>query len=186
MAYAFVCTLLCPLTSLREAKQAVAHGAAELDLVINYPLLQRQSYSAVAQSIRAIRAAAPPPVVLKCILETSQLGLREIVAGCLLAADAGTDFVKTSTGFNGPGASVENVAIMKAVVLRSGVKVKASGGVRSLKDCLKMIEAGADRIGTSSGVIIMQEAAATATSSGDRLSAGAIHQTQSKDAGESY
>ena len=111
-------------------------------------------------------------MVLKLILETSQLTEAEIVAGCVLAASASFDFVKTSTGFNGRGASLDDVYLMHAAASELAkreigrrvdgkvvpMSVKASGGVRSLKDAMKMIEAGANRIGTSSGIWIMQEA----------------------------
>lgn len=104
----------------------------------------------------AVRNAAPRPIVLKVILETSQLSRREIIAACKIAEVAEADYVKTSTGFNGQGATRENVKLMKSVV-GDKVKVKASGGVRTLSDCVGMMEAGAERIGTSNGVGIMEE-----------------------------
>ncbi|KAI9817692.1 MAG: hypothetical protein M1832_004586 [Thelocarpon impressellum] len=143
---------------VREARAAVADGAQELDMVLNYQLLHDRAYSALFQSIEAVREAAPAPVVLKCILETSQLSEHEIVAGSIIAAEAGVDFVKTSTGFNGAGARAEDVALMANVAREKGVRVKASGGIRSLADCVKMVEAGAQRLGTSSGVRIIEEA----------------------------
>lgn len=141
----------------REAKLAVEGGALELDMVLNYPFLQCGAYGSVFDDIEAVRNAAPSPVLLKCILETSQLNREQIVAGCVIAAAAGVDFVKTSTGFKGSGATVEDVALMYSVVQGKGVQVKASGGVRNLRDCLEMIDAGADRIGASAGVKIMDE-----------------------------
>lgn len=128
--------------------------------MLNHSLLTTQldtlSYDEIFAELAALRSRVPPPVILKLILETSQLSRHGIVAACVVAKEAGFDFVKTSTGFNGPGATVENVKLMKAVV-GGGMAVKASGGVRSLGDCVKMIKAGAERIGASSGVAIMKE-----------------------------
>ncbi|KAK3172549.1 hypothetical protein OEA41_005872 [Lepraria neglecta] len=140
-----------------EAKNAVGAGATELDMVMNYELLKQKKYSEVYTDIAAVRDVAPYPIILKVILETSQLSPREIVAGCKIAEAAKADFVKTSTGFNGKGASQENVRLMKKVVGDS-MKVKASGGVKTVNDCVVMMEAGAERIGASSGVAIMEEA----------------------------
>ena len=106
--------------------------------------------------IASVRSVAPHPVILKVILETSQLSQFEIVAGCKISQCAGADFVKTSTGFNGPGATLHNVKLMKSLVGDS-VKVKASGGVKTVHDCVAMTKAGAERIGTSNGVHIMNE-----------------------------
>jgi deoxyribose-phosphate aldolase len=105
-------------------------------------------------------------VVIKLILETSQLNSRQILAASHLAAAANLDFIKTSTGFNGPGASLPNVQLMVGAaeylhatgVSKRQMQVKASGGVRSLEDAVKMLEAGATRLGTSSGLWILQQA----------------------------
>ncbi|KAK2808211.1 hypothetical protein FQN50_004952 [Emmonsiellopsis sp. PD_5] len=151
-----------------ETIAAVRDGAAELDMVLNYPKLKEGLYGDVYADVAAVRKAADDaatatttsiPVGLKVILETSQLAREQIVAGSLISCLAGADFVKTSTGFNGAGASVENVALMKAVceVVRKEVKVKASGGVRTAEDCVKMIRAGAERIGASAGLKIVEE-----------------------------
>ncbi|KAL4863762.1 hypothetical protein BDV12DRAFT_177048 [Aspergillus spectabilis] len=142
-----------------EARKAVELGATELDMVLNYPLLKAKQYLAVYEDILAVRKAAPSPVGLKVILETSQLSRDEIIAGSVLSCLAAADYIKTSTGFNGAGASVENVALMfeTAKTVGKGTKVKASGGVRSAADCIKMLKAGAERIGASSGVKIVQE-----------------------------
>ena len=126
-------------------------------MVMNYELLKQKKYSEVYTDIAAVRDVAPYPIILKVILETSQLSPREIVAGCKIAEAAKADFVKTSTGFNGKGASQENVRLMKTVVGDS-MEVKASGGVKTVNDCVVMMEAGAERIGASSGVAIMEEA----------------------------
>jgi deoxyribose-phosphate aldolase len=122
-------------------------------------------YSAIYRELASIRSLCPG-VVIKLILETSQLDARQILAASHLAAAANLDFIKTSTGFNGPGASLPNVQLMVAAaeyLAARGVgsrqmQVKASGGVRSLEDAVKMLEAGATRLGTSSGLWIMQQA----------------------------
>ena len=126
-------------------------------MVMNYDLLKQKHYSEVYTDIVAVRDVAPRPIVLKVILETSQLIPSEIVAGCKIAEAAGADYVKTSTGFNGQGATQENVRLMRSVV-GDNMKVKASGGVKTVNDCVVMMEAGAERIGTSNGVGIMDGA----------------------------
>ena len=126
-------------------------------MVINWPLLKQERYSEVYSDIAAVRNVAPHPTVLKVILETSQLSRFEIIAGCKIAQAAMADYVKTSTGFNGQGATQENVSLMKNVV-GDDMKVKASGGVKSVNECAAMMGAGAERIGTSNGVKIMDEA----------------------------
>lgn len=126
-------------------------------MVLNWPQLKVQNYETVYTDIAAVRMMAPHPIVLKVILETSQLSQYEIVAGCTISQAAGADFVKTSTGFNGSGASLENVRLMKSIV-GDNVRVKASGGIRTVDGCVAMMEAGAERIGTSNGVWIMNEA----------------------------
>lgn len=128
-------------------------------MVINWPLLKKEHYSEVYSDIAAVRNVAPHPIILKVILETSQLSRCEIIAGCKIAEAAKADFVKTSTGFNGPGATIENVRLMKSVVGDS-MNVKASGGVKTVNECVAMMEAGAERIGTSNGVWIMDESQA--------------------------
>lgn len=142
-----------------EARKAIELGASELDMVMNYPLLHEGKYREVYEDVAAVRAVASHPTVLKVILETSQLCEGEIVAGTAIVAMAGADYVKTSTGYKGQGATVPNVELMHAVVDATGnrCKVKASGGVRSAEDCVKMLNAGAARIGASSGVRISKE-----------------------------
>lgn len=146
-----------------EAKQCTADGAHELDMVLNYPLLLSTppEYAGCYADVRAVRDAAPAPTVLKAILETSQLSVAQIVAASVIAVEAGVDFVKTSTGFRGGGATEEHVRVMRWVAERHGqgrVGVKASGGVRTLADAEGMIRAGASRIGTSGGVGIVRQA----------------------------
>ncbi|KAK4694617.1 deoxyribose-phosphate aldolase, partial [Lecanoromycetidae sp. Uapishka_2] len=119
----------------REAAKAIKAGATELDMVINYTLLKQGLYSQVYSDIAAVRNVAPHPVVLKVILETAQLSSNEIIAACKIAEAAQADFVKTSTGFNGKGATRENVQLMKSVV-GGHMKVKASGGVKTVNECI--------------------------------------------------
>lgn len=128
-------------------------------------------YSAIYRELASLRALCRAPTVLKLILETSQLSPAQILAAAHLAAAANFDFIKTSTGFNGPGATLPNVRLMVTAVeylsnatdgspARGGgrkMEVKASGGIRGLEDARKMLEAGATRLGTSSGVWIMQD-----------------------------
>lgn len=133
--------------------------------MINYEDLKAQDYSKVYKELATLRMQAPHPVMLKLILETSQLDRSQIIAGCALAAAAHYDFVKTSTGFKGHGATIEHVRLMKAccdnvsVVNGTGrkMRVKASGGIRTIEDAVKMLEAGASRLGTSGGVWIVKE-----------------------------
>ncbi len=126
-------------------------------MVLNWVQLKAKNYEHVYTDIAAIRNIAPHPILLKVILETSQLSRSDIIAGCKIAEAARADFVKTSTGLNGPGATIENVRLMKAMV-GDDVKVKASGGVKTIHECLAMMKAGAERIGTSNGVGIINEA----------------------------
>jgi deoxyribose-phosphate aldolase len=125
-------------------------------------------YSAIYRELASIRSLCPSPTTLKLILETSQLTPQQILAASHLAAAASFDFIKTSTGFNGPGASLPNIQLMVGAaeylasqgVGKKKMEVKASGGVRGLDTAVQMLEAGATRLGTSSGLWIMQEARA--------------------------
>lgn len=128
-------------------------------MVLNYDLLKQGDFSTVYTELAAVRQAAPVPIALKVILETSQLSHSDIIAGCKIAEAAQFDFVKTSTGFKGGGATEEHVSLMRKTV-GDKLRVKASGGIKTVKDCIAMMEAGADRIGTSNGVWIMEEAKA--------------------------
>lgn len=136
-----------------EALECIKNGAHEIDMVINLAALKEGRDQLVLDEIRLVKEACGQGL-LKVIIETSQLSRDEIIRACRLSDEAGADFVKTSTGFQGGGASIEDVSLMSSV---SKARVKASGGIRSLKDSLAMIEAGASRIGTSSGLKIMQE-----------------------------
>lgn len=135
-----------------EAGAALRDGAQELDLVAPLPDLRAGRYARVFEDLRAVIAASAAPV--KVILETVLLTADQKVAGAAVALAAGAAFVKTSTGFAGGGATVEDVALLKAVV-GGRAEVKASGGVRTAADALAMIRAGATRIGTSAGVAIV-------------------------------
>jgi deoxyribose-phosphate aldolase len=149
-----------------EALGAAKDGAHELDAVLNRGVLKDGLYSAVFAELHAIREACPKSE-LKLIFETSELSTDEVLKACVLAYEARWEYVKTSTGFCGRGASLEDVELMSNVatimqkkgkgVGRSPTKVKASGGVRSWKDAVEMVQKGASRIGTSRGVGITVE-----------------------------
>lgn len=136
-----------------ETKDAIANGATEIDMVINIGALKNGEFDVVLDDIKAVVDAANGTLV-KVIIETSLLSAEEKEKACELAVQAGAHFVKTSTGFSTGGATVEDVALMRKTV-GMNVGVKASGGVRSLADMQKMVEAGANRIGASSGVAII-------------------------------
>ena len=141
-------------TKLFETKEAIENGAKEIDMVINVAKLKDQDYDYVKNEIKVLKDACGS-LTLKVIIETCYLTKDEIRKVSELALEAGADFVKTSTGFGTGGALVEDVAIMKSVV-GDKAYVKASGGVKTHADAIKMIEAGADRIGTSNGIDIMK------------------------------
>ena len=139
-----------------EAQKAVQDGADEVDMVINVSKLKDKEYDYIKQDIEAVKAACEGKI-LKVILETDLLTKEEIKKACELCVEAKADFVKTSTGFvkNGVGAKVEDVKLMSETVKPYGLGVKASGGIRDKEKALALIEAGADRLGTSSGVAIV-------------------------------
>lgn len=137
-----------------ETRDALKHGADEIDMVINLGALKSGDYDTVLSDISAVRKACEGHI-LKVIIETSQLTEEEKVKTCELAAKAGADFVKTSTGFTGGGATAADVALMRKSI-PANMQVKASGGVRSREDFDAMVAAGATRIGTSSGVKIIE------------------------------
>ena len=138
-----------------ETIDAVKNGADEIDMVINGGKLKDGEYDYVADEISKIKFACQGRN-LKVILETDLLTPDEIKTACELCIKGGADFVKTSTGFvkNGVGAKAEDVKLMYETVKSAGLQVKASGGIRDKETALKMIEAGAIRLGTSSGVVI--------------------------------
>lgn len=137
-----------------ETEDALKNGADEIDMVINIGALKAQEYQTVLQDIQAVRKACMGHV-LKVIIETSQLTDEEKVKACELSAQAEADFVKTSTGFTGGGATAPDVALMRKSI-PAHMQVKASGGVRSRADFDAMVAAGATRIGASSGVKIVE------------------------------
>ncbi len=142
-----------------EAVKAVENGAEELDMVINLSVLKSGDYEAVGRDVAAVVDVKrlSKEIVVKVIIETACLRNEEKVIACRLVKEAGADFVKTSTGFFGKGASVEDVRLMRQTV-GSDFGVKAAGGVRTYADAVAMIEAGANRIGTSTAVAIIEGA----------------------------
>lgn len=141
-----------------EAKTAVENGAQEVDMVINIGALKDKDYDYVTKDIAAVVEASKPAIV-KVIIEACLLTDEEKVEACKCSMNAKAEFVKTSTGFSTHGATPEDVALMKKTV-GDVCKVKAAGGVRSYDDAMKMIEAGADRLGCSAGIKVMEEAKA--------------------------
>ncbi|MFC0273185.1 deoxyribose-phosphate aldolase [Metabacillus herbersteinensis] len=138
-----------------ETMDAIKNGATEVDMVISIGMLKSGNDQAVEEDIRMVVDAACRKALVKVIIETSLLTEEEKVRACKMSLRAGADFVKTSTGFSTGGATVEDVALMRSVVAyKAGVK--ASGGIRDLNDLMEMAEAGANRMGTSSGVKIMK------------------------------
>lgn len=137
-----------------ETKQAVSDGADEIDMVISVGNLKDKKYDLVLEDIKAVVKAADGKLV-KVILETCLLTKEEIVKACELTVEAKADFVKTSTGFSTGGATEEDIRLMRQTV-GPNFGVKASGGVRNYEDAMTMINAGATRIGASSGIKIME------------------------------
>lgn len=141
-----------------EARQVLEDGASEIDMVIHIGALKGGEYEKVLEEIAAVVTEAHAHrASVKVILEMALLTLTEKIWGCLLSQAAGADFVKTSTGFGPGGATVEDVSLMRRVV-GAQMGVKAAGGIRTLKDAQAMLRAGANRLGSSSGVSILQEA----------------------------
>lgn len=143
-----------PAVKAFETKDAIANGADEIDMVINIGALKDKNYDLVLEDIKAVVEASGDKLV-KVIIEACLLTDEEKVKACELSKEAGADFVKTSTGFSTGGATVEDVALMRKTV-GPDMGVKASGGARSYADAIAFIEAGANRIGASSGVAIMK------------------------------
>lgn len=139
-----------------ETSKAVEDGADEIDMVLNVSKLKDKDYDFIINDIKTVKTACKDKP-LKVILETDLLTKEEIKKACELCIEAKADFVKTSTGFvkNGVGAKAEDVKLMFDTVSPYGLKVKASGGIRDKEAAIKMLEAGAERLGTSSGVKIV-------------------------------
>ena len=146
----FPCGSTFPEIKLREAEKCVEQGADEIDMVMNIGALKERNTELVKDEIRKISEL---PIVLKVIIETGLLTDEEKILACKVSAEGGADFVKTSTGFtkNSKPATVSDVELMYKTVKDSGVKVKASGGIRDYETAISMINAGASRIGTSQG-----------------------------------
>jgi deoxyribose-phosphate aldolase len=140
-----------------EAERVIRNGAQEIDVVINLSALKSGDYELVEEDLRGVvKVAKTKEVATKVIIEACYLTDKEKVAACLLAEKVGADFVKTSTGFGPGGATVHDVQLMRRV-LSDKIGVKAAGGIRTLRDVIKMVKAGASRIGTSHGVAIAKE-----------------------------
>ena len=138
-----------------EAQCAIEDGATEIDMVINIGALKDKEYELVLDDIKAVRNVCEPgKITLKVIIETCLLTDDEKIKACELSLEAKADFVKTSTGFSTGGATTEDVALMRKVV-GDNAYVKASGGIRDKETALKMVNAGADRLGTSATVNIV-------------------------------
>jgi deoxyribose-phosphate aldolase len=149
-----------PEFKVYETLSCINSGASEIDMVINVGALKSEAYGLVMNEVQAVVGTAHNQgALVKVILETSLLTRREKIIACLISKSAGADFVKTSTGFGTGGATVEDVELMRRVI-GSEMGVKAAGGIRSLSDAMAMIKAGANRLGASAGVKILQEAEA--------------------------
>lgn len=145
-----------PETKAFETKDAIENGADEIDMVINIGALKSGEPDLVEHDIKAVKAVAADNAVLKVIIETSLLTDEEKTLVCQIAKRAGAEFVKTSTGFSSGGATATDIALMRKAV-GEVMGIKASGGVRTIGDVEKMTEAGATRIGSSSGVDIVKK-----------------------------
>lgn len=144
-------------TKIAEIQDAINHGAGEIDMVMNIGALKSGDLDTLEKDIAAcVEIAKKHNTLIKVILETCLLTTDEIITACKIAKKAGANFVKTSTGFNSAGATVEHIKLMRQTV-GPDMGVKASGGIRSLQSALDMINAGASRIGSSAGVTIMEE-----------------------------
>jgi len=143
-------------TKVFEAKEAFENGADEIDMVINIGAMLSGNTDYVYEEIKSIVDVAKEysNKIVKVIIETSELDNEKKIEACKIAAAAGADYVKTSTGFSKSGAKYEDILLMRKAV-GSKVKIKASGGIRTFEDALLMIQAGASRIGTSNGVAIV-------------------------------
>ncbi|MGQ9530747.1 MAG: deoxyribose-phosphate aldolase [Candidatus Bathycorpusculaceae bacterium] len=142
-----------------EAVKAVEDGAEELDMVINLSALRSGDYDFVKRDITAVVDAKrlSKEIIVKVIIETAYLTRNEKVMACKLVKEAGADFVKTSTGLFGKGATIEDVRLMRRIVGKN-MGVKAAGGIRTYADAIAFIEAGANRIGTSTAATIIKGA----------------------------
>ena len=151
---------LLPEFKVYETLGCLSAGASEIDMVINIGALKSEAFGLIMNEIQAVtQTAHNQGAITKVILETALLTRREKILVCLISKEAGADFVKTSTGFGTGGATIEDVELMRRVV-GSDMGVKAAGGIRTYSDAIAMIKAGANRLGASAGVKIVQEAEA--------------------------
>ena len=149
-----------PEFKVYETLACINAGAAEIDMVINIGALKSEAFGLVMNEIQTVTGTAHNQgALVKVILETALLTRREKIIACLISQAAGADFVKTSTGFGTGGATIEDVELMRRVI-GSEMGVKAAGGIRTYADAVAMIKAGANRLGASAGVKIVQEAEA--------------------------
>ena len=137
-----------------EAKKAIEYGASEIDMVVNISDVKNGDYEKVEEEIKAIKEAVGDRI-LKVIIETCYLTKEEKIAMCEAVTNAGADYIKTSTGFGTDGARMEDVLLFKEYI-GENVKIKAAGGVRTKEDLIAFIEAGCDRIGTSSAIKMLK------------------------------
>jgi deoxyribose-phosphate aldolase len=142
------------LSKVYETKNAVANGAQEIDVVMNLARFKSGEYDAVLEDMRGVAEAARENALLKVIIETCYLTPDEIEIASRLVQDAGADFVKTSTGTAGGGATADDIRRIRRAVGASAIGIKASGGIKTVEMALQMLDAGANRIGTSSGVAL--------------------------------
>ncbi len=149
-----------PEIKVYETLASLSDGASEIDMVINIGALKSEAYGLVLNEVQAVtQTTHNQGAITKVILETALLTKREKILACLICKAAGADFVKTSTGFGPGGATTEDVDLMRRVV-GSEMGIKAAGGIRTYADAVAMIKAGANRLGASAGVKIVQEAEA--------------------------
>ncbi len=142
-------------TKVFETEDAIRDGADEIDMVINIGALKDKDYDVVRNDIQSVITAARGKAIVKVIIESCLLSEDEIVKVCEICVDAGADYVKTSTGFSTGGATIEAISLMKRTI-KDKANIKASGGIRTYEDAISFINAGADRIGTSNGVVIIE------------------------------
>jgi deoxyribose-phosphate aldolase len=149
---------------IKEAEIACKDGADEIDMVMNIGALKSGDWKSVENEIEGVREVVGNERVLKVIIETCLLSKEEKIRATKIVMDCRADFVKTSTGFSVAGATLDDLRLLKELV-KDRIKVKASGGIRDYQTAIKMIDAGADRIGTSAGVKIVQELGKSLTQS---------------------
>jgi deoxyribose-phosphate aldolase len=145
-------------TKIFEAQNALENGATEIDVVMNIAQFKSMAYISVREEIKALSELAhEKSAQIKLIIETDYLDSFDLYTACEIGVEAGVDYIKTSTGFAANGADLETVRKMRSI-LPAGIKIKASGGIRTYQQAIAFVEAGADRIGTSAGVNIVSQA----------------------------